>query len=70
MKKKPYSPPTVKTLTPEQARNFIADRKNYTEQEAAEFLESVQRQYEKSNQKWDEAPNDKKEKDTRKRSAW
>jgi|SRR5579862_1511270 len=43
MKKTPYSPPTVKTLTPDQARQFIADRKNCTEEEAAEFVESLQR---------------------------
>ena len=48
-KKKPYSSPTVKLLTPEQARKVIADRKHCSE-EAAEFLESVQRQKPQNNQ--------------------
>ena len=51
MKKKPYSPPTVSTLTPEQARKLIADRNNCTEEEAAEFLESLQRQQRQNDQK-------------------
>jgi hypothetical protein len=33
--KKPYSSPTVKTLTPEQAKKLVADRNNCSEEEAA-----------------------------------
>ena len=32
-KKKPYSPPTLTKLTPEQARTLFADRKNCGEEE-------------------------------------
>lgn len=67
MKKKLYSPPTVKTLTPDQARKFIADRKNCTEEEAAEFLESLQRQKLPDDQKRNGPPKDNKEQ--KKRSA-
>jgi hypothetical protein len=38
-KKKPYSPPTLTKLTPEQARTLLADRKNCGEEEAADLLE-------------------------------
>ena len=68
MKKKPYSPPTVKTLTPEQARKLIADRKNCSEEEAAEFLKSLQRQQQQNDQKPNGPLNDTKEQ-KRKRSA-
>lgn len=44
MKRKQYSPPTVKTLTPEQAKKIIADGKNCSEEEASKLLESLQRQ--------------------------
>ena len=44
MKKKPYSSPTIRELTPEQARKLIADRKNCSEEEAAESMESLKRQ--------------------------
>ena len=43
-KKKPYSAPTLTQLTPEQARKLIADRKNCSEEEAAEFLMSLRKQ--------------------------
>jgi hypothetical protein len=36
--KKPYSPPILTKLTPEQARKLVADRKYCSEEEAAEFL--------------------------------
>jgi hypothetical protein len=38
-KKKPYSPPTLTKLTPEQAKKLVADRKNCSEEEAADLLE-------------------------------
>ena len=38
-KKKPYSPPTLTNLTPEQAKTLLADRKNCGEEEAADLLE-------------------------------
>jgi hypothetical protein len=40
-KKKPYSSPTVRKLTLEQAKQFVADRANCNDQEAADFLESL-----------------------------
>jgi len=43
-KKKPYSYPTVTKLTPEQARQFVADRASCSDQEAAHFLKSLRRQ--------------------------
>jgi AmiR/NasT family two-component response regulator len=43
-KKKPYSPPTLTKLTPEQAKKLVADRKNCSEEEAADFLNSLLRQ--------------------------
>ena len=43
-KKKPYSPPTVTKLTPERARQFVADRANCSDQEAADSLESLRRE--------------------------
>ena len=43
-KKKPYSPPTLTKLTPEQAKKLVADRKHCTEEEAAEFLKSLRQQ--------------------------
>ena len=61
MKKKPYSPPTVRTLTLEQARKLIADRKNCTEGEASEFLESLRRQQRQNDQERNEPLNDIKE---------
>ena len=39
-KEKPYSPPTFTKLTPKQARKLVADRRNCSEEEAAEFLDS------------------------------
>jgi hypothetical protein len=67
MKRKPYSPPAVKELTPDQARKFIADRKNFSEKEAAEFLESLQRQKPPDDQKRNGPPKDNEEQ--KKRSA-
>ena len=58
MKKKPYSPPTVNTLTPDQARKFIEDRKNCTQEEAAEFLESLRRAKPQNHPKRNEPLND------------
>jgi len=66
MKKKPYSPPTVKTLTPEQAKKSIATHRKCTEEEAAQFLESLQRR--QNDQKRNEPLSDIKERE-KKRSA-
>jgi len=68
MKKKPYSPPSIRKLTPEQARKLIADRKNCTEEKAAEFLEALQRQRRQNDQKPNELLDDTEEQ-KRKRSA-
>jgi hypothetical protein len=68
MKKKPYSSPTIRKLTPGQAKTLIADDRNCSEEEAAEFLESLQRQQRQNDQKRNEPLNDAKEQ-KRKRSA-
>lgn len=44
-KKKPYFPPTITKMTPEQARQFIAARVRCSDQEAAHFLESLHRSF-------------------------
>lgn len=43
-KKKPYSPPAVTKLTPEQARQVVAARAKRSDEEAANFLESLLRE--------------------------
>ena len=68
MKKKPYSPPTIRKLTLGQAKKLIADHRNCSEEEASEFLESLQRQQRQNDQKRNEPLNDAKEQ-KRKRSA-
>ncbi|GEM_PF-5263776 len=68
MTKKAYSSPTARKLTLGQAKKLIADHRNYSEEEAAEFLESLQRQRRKNDQKRNEPVNDAK-KQKRKRSA-
>jgi hypothetical protein len=42
--KKPYSSPTVKKITPEQAKKLVADRNNCSEEEAADFLNTIRKQ--------------------------
>jgi hypothetical protein len=42
-KKKPYSPPTLTKLTTEQARQFVADRNNCSEEEATDSLKSLRK---------------------------
>ena len=59
-KKKPYSPPTLRKLTPEQAKRPIADRKNCSEEEAAEFLKSLRRQQQNEEKRNEQIPNDAK----------
>jgi hypothetical protein len=44
MSKRPYFPPALRNLTPEQARKIIADGRNCSEEKAAEFLEAVRQQ--------------------------
>ena len=61
MQKRPYFPPTLRKLTPEQAKRLIADRKNCSEEEAAEFLKSLRRQQQQNEEKRNEQiPNDAK----------
>jgi hypothetical protein len=43
-KKQPYSPPSVRKLTLEQANQFVASRTNCSDQEAAELLESLRQE--------------------------
>jgi hypothetical protein len=66
MSKKRYTPPALRNLTLEQAKKVIADGKNCSEEEAAEFLRSLQRQEPRNDQKRNEQDNQKQEK---KRSA-
>lgn len=42
--KKEYSPPTVKALTPEEAKKLIAMHRNCTDEEAATYLASLRRE--------------------------
>ena len=43
-KKKPYLPPTLTKLTPEQARQFVIDHASCSDQEALDLLESLRRE--------------------------
>jgi len=43
-KKKPYFPPTLKKMTSEQAKRFVIDHSNCSDQEAIELLESLRRE--------------------------
>jgi hypothetical protein len=54
MSKRRYSPPALRNLTPEQAKKIIADGKNCSEEESAEFLESLQRQKYQTDQRRNE----------------
>jgi hypothetical protein len=47
-KKKRYSPPTVTKHTLEQAKQFVVDRTNCTDQEAVDLLESLRRKQQQS----------------------
>lgn len=58
--KKAYSPPTVKTLTPEDAKKLIAMHRNFGDEEAATYHDSLRRKQrdlpEGPNQKCSAAP--------------
>jgi len=43
-KKRPYSAPTVRKLTLEQAKRFVAERTKCSDAEATELLESLRRE--------------------------
>jgi hypothetical protein len=43
-KKKLYSAPSLTKLTPEQARKLVANRRDCSEEEAADFLKSLRQQ--------------------------
>jgi hypothetical protein len=43
-KKKPYSAPRVTKLTPERAKQFVADHTNCSDQEATDWLESLRKE--------------------------
>jgi len=45
--KQPYCRPTVKQLTPAQARQILRSRANCSDQEALEFLELLRREQQK-----------------------
>jgi hypothetical protein len=60
MKKKPYSPPALRNLTPEQAKKIIADRKNCSEEEAGEFLESLRHRQQQNSEEQNEPRDDAK----------
>jgi hypothetical protein len=42
--KEPFSRPTLTKLTPEQAKRLVVECNNCSEEEAAEFLESLRKQ--------------------------
>jgi hypothetical protein len=42
--KKPYSSPTLTEVTREQAIKLVADRKNWSEEEAAKVVDSLRKQ--------------------------
>jgi hypothetical protein len=68
MSKKRYFPPALRDLTPEEAKKVIADGKNCSEEEAAKFLESLQRQKRQNDQKRNAPLNNGREQE-KKRSA-
>jgi hypothetical protein len=43
-KKRPYSPPSATKLTPDQAKRFVKEHANFSDQQAADLLESLQRE--------------------------
>ncbi len=43
-KKKPYFPPALREITREQAIKIVMERKNCSEEEAAEFVDSLKEQ--------------------------
>ena len=43
-KKKPYFPPSLRELTPEQAKKIVMERKHCSEEEASELLNSLKQQ--------------------------
>jgi hypothetical protein len=43
-KKKPYPPPAWTEVTREQAIKIVVEHKNWSEEEAAEFLDSMRKQ--------------------------
>ena len=49
-RKETYSRPSVKKLTSEQAKKFVADRANCSEQEAEYFLESLRQEWQQNEQ--------------------
>jgi hypothetical protein len=68
-KKKPYAPPTVTRLPPERAKQFVADRTNCSDQEAADILESLRREQQRNQEKQNEQPQNNANDEKRKRSA-
>ena len=68
MSKKRYSPPALRILTSEQAKKIIADGKNCSDEEAAEFLVLLRRQKPENDQKRNEPLKDNRKHD-KKRSA-
>ena len=67
--KKPYAPPTVTKLPPEQAKQFVADRTNCSDQEAADILESLRREQQRNEEKQNEQPQNIANAEKRRRSA-
>lgn len=68
-KKKPYSTPTVTKLTPEQAKQFVVERTNCSDQEAADVLESLRREQQQNEEKQNEQRQHDANGEKRKRSA-
>lgn len=58
MSKKQYFSPALRNLTSEQAKQMIADGKNCSDEEAAEFLASLQRPKHQTHERGNELPGD------------
>jgi hypothetical protein len=43
-KKRPYSSPSATKLTPDQAKRFVKEHANFSDQQAADLLESLRRE--------------------------
>jgi hypothetical protein len=68
-KKKPFSPPALIELTREQAIKLLTERKKWSEEEAAEFLDSFRAPRRQTEKKQDRQQPNNATDEKRKRSA-
>jgi hypothetical protein len=68
-KKKPFSPPALIELTREQAIKLLTERKKWSEEEAAEFLDSFRAPRRQTEKKQDRQQPNNATDQKRKRSA-